>query len=153
MGLEIDEAEYKALLEELESVPEQLDDAIYEAFDALARECENEINTNVRQGWQDRTGNLFSSIGLALAKDGRIVRYYGFKGKGTEGKAAGWRLTFEMARENPEGWSILAVAGMYYAEYMEARGVVVLTSVERLIEQGAESILRDIEREFSGNED
>lgn len=153
MGLVVDMAKCNDLKKGIASLPDEIDAVVLQAFDDIARRCETEIGTEVRQGWKDRTGNLFSSIGLALAKDGMILRFYGFGGKGFVGKVVGKRLIADTLSELPKGIAIVAVAGMDYAEYMEARDVIVLTSVDRLIEQGFNETMEELRRRLSGNED
>lgn len=135
MKCAIDKASYDRLMRKLKQAEGIAEDECLQAFDDLARQCLAEINGNVRQGWRDRTGNLFSSIGLVLAKDGVVVRAYGFSGKGAEGKARGRGQAEDYALSG-KGIRLAAVAAMPYAVDMEARGVPVLVTVEALMTEG-----------------
>lgn len=88
-------------------------------------------------GYEDRTGNLRSSIGYRIYKDGEPVTDGGFKSVsgGTEGEeAAKTGLdAYAMFYEIPvEGWTLVLVAGMNYAKAVEAKGynVLHLTEIE-----------------------
>ena len=87
-------------------------------------------------GYDDQTGNLRSSIGFRLYKDGTAVKDGGFKNVGNgngveEAKNAldKYGLSYEISTN---GWTLLIVAGMSYATYVEAKGynVLHLTKVE-----------------------
>lgn len=87
-------------------------------------------------GYDDQTGNLRSSIGFRIYKNGTKVKDGGFKnvGKGSaisEAKSALDR--YGLAYEIPSfGWTLVIVAGMSYATYVEAKGynVLHLTNIE-----------------------
>ena len=81
-------------------------------------------------GFKDQTGNLRSSIGFRIYKDGKKVVDGGFKnvsgGNGiSESKAA--LDKYGLAYEIPiQGWTLVIVAGMSYATYVESKGFNVL---------------------------
>lgn len=81
-------------------------------------------------GYDDQTGNLRSSIGYRLYKNGVKVKDGGFKNVKSgnamsEAKAALDR--YGLAYEIPvNGWTIVVVAGMSYATYVESKGYNVL---------------------------
>lgn len=80
-------------------------------------------------GYDDQTGNLRSSIGYAIFKNGEKMSEGGFKnikgGKGIdESKSAIDSYGYGVATMN--GWTLVVVAGMYYARYVEAKGYNVL---------------------------
>ena len=74
--------------------------------------------------YQDQTGNLRSSIGYALFKDGQLVES-SFPGGDITG--SGSTLAKEVSRSYPKGVLLVVVAGMYYAQYVEAKSYDVLT--------------------------
>ena len=74
--------------------------------------------------YQDQTGNLRSSIGYALFKDGQLVES-SFPGGDITG--SGSALANEVARSYPKGVLLVVVAGMFYAQYVEAKSYDVLT--------------------------
>lgn len=74
--------------------------------------------------YQDRTGNLRSSIGYVIAKDGDILtENYEQSTIGTDrqtGMREAKRLVSELASLYPDGWVLIGVAAMPYAIYVEA---------------------------------
>ena len=73
-----------------------------------------------------QSGNLTSSVGYCITEDGKIVEMSSFeavKGKkdsvGTEGAATGRKLAMQIAREFPQGYALILVAGMHYASYVQ----------------------------------
>lgn len=85
------------------------------------------------RGYTDRTGNLVSSIGYVLVKDGRVVQSPSFDQTldGATGAQQGEEFAIQKAAELiPRGFGIVVVAGMDYATYVEATGRNVLTRSE-----------------------
>lgn len=89
-------------------------------------------------GYDDQTGNLRSSIGYRIYKDGDFSAEGGFKSVGgAEGISAAREALDKYELSHPisvEGWTLVIVAGMSYARYVEAKGynVLHLTKVEML---------------------
>lgn len=75
--------------------------------------------------YKDRTGNLRSSIGYIILKDGKIIDK-NFEGE-KEGKNQGQKVAKEVAEQHPDGYVLIGVAGMQYAAYVEARSFDVIT--------------------------
>lgn len=75
--------------------------------------------------YTDRTGNLTNSIGYAIAKNGNIVQYSGTDQPGVASEES-LKVAVEMARRLPADYSLLIVAGMNYAAYVEAKGYDVI---------------------------
>lgn len=85
--------------------------------------------------YRDRTGNLRSSIGYVILKNGEQVESF-FEGEESEGKEAGKAVTIEVAEKFPKGYVLIVVAGMGYAAAVEANGFDVLSgSSDRAIKQ------------------
>ena len=77
--------------------------------------------------YQDQTGNLRSSIGYSVVKDGRTVSFQ-IEGDSAEGKASAADFLKSKVAEGPqEGIYLIVFAGMEYALYVEAKGYDVLT--------------------------
>ena len=75
--------------------------------------------------YQDHTGNLRSSIGYVIVKDGDILtENYKLSDKKGSDKHTGLReakrLVSELASVYPDGWVLIGVAAMPYAVYVEA---------------------------------
>lgn len=87
-------------------------------------------------GYEDQTGNLRSSIGYRIYRDAEIVQDGGFKNvSGGDGidQAKNALDNYGLAYSIPtNGWTLVIVAGMSYAAYVEAKGynVLHLTNIE-----------------------
>ena len=81
------------------------------------------INTYV-----DQTGNLRSSIGYVIAKNGNVLkRNYRQIGDANKGVTKGLNLADAALSENPNGIVLIVTAGMNYGLYVETMGYDVLT--------------------------
>jgi hypothetical protein len=78
-----------------------------------------------QHNYQDQTGNLTNSIGYAVVKQGKILNYGGEIQPG-EGAAEGLKTAQLMAATLPNSFSLIIVAGMNYAAYVEAKGYNVI---------------------------
>jgi len=78
-----------------------------------------------QHNYQDQTGNLTNSIGYAVVKQGKILNYGGEIQPG-EGAAEGLKVAQQMAATLPNSFSLIIVAGMNYAAYVEAKGYNVI---------------------------
>ena len=83
-------------------------------------------------GYLDQTGNLRSSIGYIIVKNGSIL-HTNFKqaGKGSDkatGVAKAQEYAEEIASEHRNGYILICVAGMEYAAIVESRGRDVITN-------------------------
>lgn len=96
----------------------------------------------VNGSYTDRTGNLRSSTGYVVVKDGNIVHVSSFEqvpareiheGDVYNGAEEGREFALKIIREFPEGINLIEVAGMGYAGYVSARGYDVLDSGEDLV--------------------
>lgn len=74
--------------------------------------------------YTDRTGNLTNSIGYAVIKSGNILTTGGMQGG--EGEAQSLDYIRTLASQLPQQYSLVIVAGMDYAAYVEAKGYNVL---------------------------
>lgn len=88
-------------------------------------------------GYTDQTGNLTSSIGYELYVNGKSVRGNFEAKQGTESGEQGVQTGRSLAAEiGPLGnFSLIFVAGMPYAEKVEAMGKAVLTPAYLFAEQ------------------
>ena len=75
--------------------------------------------------YQDQTGNLTNSIGYAIVVKGKVKSYGGEIQPG-DGAAEGLKVAMEMAKDYPNSVTLLLVAGMSYASYVEAKGYNVI---------------------------
>lgn len=78
--------------------------------------------------YEDQTGNLRSSIGYVIAKNGFVIkRNYVEIMNGNEGVTKALNLADEAAAEHPNGIVLIVTAGMQYALYVESMGYDVLS--------------------------
>lgn len=84
--------------------------------------------------YTDQTGNLRSSIGYVIVRNGVIISGSDFRvvKQGSEGSSTGKALAEEITSKFSKGIALVVVAGMNYAGYVEAKGRDVLTSSEIL---------------------
>jgi len=75
--------------------------------------------------YQDQTGNLRSSIGYIIARDGNVIQE-NIEGK-AEGTAQARKIANEVLRKNNKGFILIGFAGMEYACAVEAKGYDVIT--------------------------
>ena len=79
--------------------------------------------------YTDRTGNLTNSMGYVILRKGVQVAHGGEQGNG-EGLRAALDLYSKLGKENKYDYSLIIVAGMNYAAYVEAKGYSVLLPAE-----------------------
>lgn len=123
---------------------ERIEQLIIYNLSYVGEQCLTEArNTN---SYKDQTGNLRSSIGYTIVKDGRVIRQSDFAvvRKGSEGKSEGEQFARSLASKFPEGIVLIVVAGMNYASYVSAKGYNVLDSAELLADRLVPSILKQL---------
>lgn len=77
--------------------------------------------------YKDRTGNLRSSIGYLILKDGEQL-YSSFPGEIAAGQKKGKQVALDAAATFHSGLVLIVVAGMEYAAAVESKNFDVLTS-------------------------
>lgn len=108
-------------------------------------------NARISGNYTDRTGNLRSSVGFLLLKDGKVItQNWELSKKGTDretGLRTGKSLAAEVAKEYPTGWVLIVVAGMDYAAAVEAReSYDVITNSATIAESALKQFRDDIKR-------
>lgn len=89
----------------------------------LGEQCVVKIKgRSQEESWFDRTGNLRTSIGYAVADHGRSVIESAFEQvkNGTKGAQEGKALLNELTKLYSDTYALIVVAGMNYAERVEA---------------------------------
>lgn len=120
---------FDAFLIEVEKAQIEALQKIGEMCVAHAREIPSDI------GFKDQTGNLRSSIGYVIFRDGVAIRSnYEQVLEGNEGVQKGQQLAEEIGTQT-KGLSLVVTAGMQYATYVEAKGRDVLSSAELLAQR------------------
>lgn len=118
MATKLDEI-HKILMKEAERV-ERL---TIRALSYLGEQCV--IRVRDRGGdksWYDQSGNLRSSVGYVIAHNGNIIEYSEFNQvkSGSEGMMAGKKIAEEIVKRYSNNYVLVIVAGMNYAEFVEA---------------------------------
>lgn len=106
---------------------------------------ENAVNDARGNGdYMDNTGNLRSSIGYTILKNGETVRTSSFdrvKQEASKAKIESTKLLDELRTKFKTGFVLIVVAGMDYAVTVEARGRNVLSSSKLLAEIMAKRLI------------
>lgn len=112
----------------------------------LGEECVKQIRERkIEEGsWRDQTGNLRSSIGYAVMDHGAAVIRSAFKvvKNGGQGAQIGEKYVSELASRYANVYALVVVAGMNYAEAVEARGRDVLSGTSLWAEQRIDKVLK-----------
>lgn len=98
----------------------------------------------LRGRYQDRTGNLRSSIGYCILDDGKPVKLDGFEvvKDGRQGAEQGRKFIESLMSEHSTGLVLIVVAGMEYAQYVEAMNLNVLDSAEQMAQRLVPELLK-----------
>lgn len=89
----------------------------------LGEQCVARIrDRSARDSWIDHTGNLRSSIGYAVYDHGTKIIQSAFPAvmNGAAGAGEGQKLVQDLASSYAKTYALVVVAGMNYAEYVEA---------------------------------
>ncbi len=136
----------KRIRERISNAVRRREAAIIAQLFYIGEECL--ANARANHIYLNQTGNLCSSIGYCVLSDGQIVhegewkQTAGAKGDGNEGVRKGMEYLHRLAQEQPgEGITFLMVAGMPYAQHVEAMSLDVLDSSEQMAEAKIKSML------------
>ena len=134
---------------------EAVDDQIFESLCRIGEEAVTIARTMpASRGFTDQTGNLRSSIGYIVVKDGKPVRLPAFEtvqpkekdvdGKALNGAQVGMNFAKNLAAQFTQGYTLIVVAGMNYAVHVESKGRDVLTTAEKESEKSIARHLADL---------
>lgn len=149
----------------LESDYQRIHKAIIFTLSYLGEQCVNEAKSSGQ--YNDRTGNLRSSIGYIIVDNGKVIddSFSGsFKSSnvttsrlrsksakvrsvqnGTEtGRSIAYQLAVRM-----KGIALIVVAGMNYALYVESKGLNVLTTAEMLCKRELKPMMKQLEQKIA----
>lgn len=137
----------------IQSELERIDKIVIRALSYLGELCVTEARDRPQDiSWIDHTGNLRSSIGYVIVKKGVIVKYSEFthvKG-GVDGSNEGKKFAETLAKQFVEDYVLVVVAGMNYAEYVEAiENKNVLASTELYATKNLPIIMRKLRRQIA----
>lgn len=123
----------------------------------LGEKCVEHMRNEHPNDWQDRTGNLRSSVGYMVFVDGVAVHSSSFgqvpahepeTGLEMNGGAIGQDLCRTIGEEHPTGMCLVVVAGMNYAAYVEAKGRDVIAGAEQLAERELPRMIEELEEDL-----
>lgn len=106
--------------------------ALLTAMSYVGERCLAEMRSNY--DYQDQTGNLTSSKGYCIVKDGVIwdISSFNVVKSGAEGAAEGKIIANKLASKFNSGVVLIVFAGMNYAYYVSDKGYNVIDSAETL---------------------
>lgn len=113
----------KAFDELMNAIPDIFYGEIVRAFSYLGEQCIKRIrDRSAKESWIDQTGNLRSSIGYAVYEEGKVLIESAFEQikDGKDGSLKGRKVIEELASKYSQTYALVVVAGMEYAEYVEA---------------------------------
>jgi hypothetical protein len=104
-------------------------------------------NARLNGTYKDRTGNLRSSVGYVILKNGEQV-FENFEGKTSVGKQTAKAAADEIASQYPTGYVLIGVAGMEYAAAVESRGYEVITSSSITAREELKTALQGLQKKI-----
>lgn len=123
------------------------------ALSKLGEQCVTKIRDRAGdKSWYDQTGNLRSSVGYVIAHNKNIIQYSTFNQvkQGSEGVKTGKDLAKELAKRYSNNYVLIVVAGMNYAEFVEAMdNKDVLASTELLAREQVPLMLEKLKRQIA----
>ena len=123
------------------------------ALSKLGEQCVTKIRDRAGdKSWYDQTGNLRSSVGYVIAHNKNIIQYSTFNqvNQGSEGVKTGKDLAKELAKRNSNNYVLIVVAGMNYAEFVEAMdNKDVLASTELWAREQVPLMLEKLKRQIA----
>lgn len=123
------------------------------ALSKLGEQCVTKIRDRAGdKSWYDQTGNLRSSVGYVIAHNKNIIQYSTFNQvkQGSEGVKTGKDLAKELAKRYSNNYVLIVVAGMNYAEFVEAMdNKDVLESTELWAREQVPLMLEKLKRQIA----
>lgn len=123
------------------------------ALSKLGEQCVTKIRDRAGdKSWYDQTGNLRSSVGYVIAHNKNIIQYSTFNQvkQGSEGVKTGKDLAKELAKRYSNNYVLIVVAGMNYAEFVEAMdNKDVLASTELWAREQVQLMLEKLKRQIA----
>ncbi len=117
----------------------------------LKRAGENFVKNARDNGtYNDRTGNLRSSIGYVVLKNG-VQQSQNFRqvGKGKDGPPTARNVIDEVKGKFQQGYVLICVAGMDYAAAVESKGRDVITASSHLAEAELKEAIGQLARNIA----
>ena len=132
---------------------ERVDRLTIRALSKLGEQCVTKIRDRAGdKSWYDQTGNLRSSVGYVIDHNKNIIQYSTFNqvNQGSEGVKTGKDLAKELAKRYSNNYVLIVVAGMNYAEFVEAMdNKDVLASTELWAREQVPLMLEKLKRQIA----
>lgn len=146
MGLKI-EFDIKHFRKQMDQLAAEIDKDVFESLQQAGEDFVTGSRGMKKHegGFGDVTGNLRSSIGYAIRRNGEII-FGNFDGNST-GVAAAKRAIDEV--EKIQGLQLIGVAGMNYASEVESRGYNVITYHSGLLMVDLTDYMREIQNKYN----
>lgn len=127
----------------IQSSLERLENAVIYNLKYVGEQCVNAARDS--NSYKDQTGNLRSSVGYILVKNGTIINS-DFKQvkEGKDGLKEGPKFAKSLVKEFPRGIALIVVAGMNYAACVAAKGYDVLDSAQLIAEKEVPRIMKQL---------
>lgn len=123
------------------------------ALSKLGEQCVTKIRDRAGdKSWYDQTGNLRSSVGYVIAHNKNIIQYSTFNQvkQGSEGVKTGKDLAEELAKKYSNNYVLIVVAGMNYAEFVEAMdNKDVIASTELWVKEQVPLMLEKLKKQIA----
>lgn len=133
MGIEAT-FDFRKFEELMYSIPDIISEEIIRSLSYLGEQCVRRVrDRHGDDSWYDQTGNLRSSIGYAVYEHGKTMIESAFAQvkDGKDGTKSGKDYIAKLASKYAETYALVVVAGMEYADYVEAmKNKDVLASTE-----------------------
>lgn len=116
-----------AIAEQVQLFQKRLEDATLFVLQYLGEELVKYAKD--KHNYTDRTGNLTNSIAYAVVRE-KDIAYWGGPETPNDAEKAALATALKMVKSTPNTFSLIIVAGMNYAAYVEAKGYNVLLPAE-----------------------
>ena len=121
-----------------------IEDSMIERLRYLGEQCANKARED--GSYRDYTGNLRNSVGYIVVANGNIVvNELDLSGDGNVSDDA----VAAQLRKYKTGYALLVVAGMNYADAVEAKGRIVLSSAELFAEEEMPKMLAKLKSDIN----
>lgn len=124
MGIKLEHNGISGITKQL---TERMDRAIITQLQMLGEELAAYAKDN--HTYTDQTGNLTNSIGYAVVRNKEIISFGGATQPGVSVDSA-LKVVNDMLSDAQSSYSLIIVAGMNYAAYVEAKGYNVILPAE-----------------------
>lgn len=106
------------------------------------------LNGREKGTYQDRTGNLRSSIAYVILFDGKQLSK-NFEGATKEGVRFAKKAIADISAKYPQGFAFIGVAGMEYAAAVESRGYDVITSSATIAATSLKNSMKQLQKSLN----